>query len=396
VGELTATSTESTPDRQAYELVGSDDYRATLWYDSPGGQLVGTGRLDPVAVAALPLAMARGETLVLEGVVTAELLRNLEEYVDAWARWRPTNFSAVAIRAGEEREAAPVGTDAVLGFSGGVDSVYELLAHHEGWLGRRSLRPSLALLMGGMDFAVGDVAVATAACDHARPILDEVGTELALVNSNWRELPLPLEWTFGAGIASVLHLFAGRAGFGVIAPDFPYASRVLPWGTNPVTNPRLGHAGFTIGAGSMGPGRTEKCMAIGAWEVVREHLRVCTAEGSAGGNCGRCRKCVRTKLNFHAAGIGEIAALGPLDPDDIDRVEIRNHDLLYLDDILSYPELPDRYRQPLARRVRRERARLRWRGVRREGVRRVRATPVVGAVAENARLAVRRRMAGGR
>ena len=66
-----------------------------------------------------------------------------------------------------------------------------------------------------------------------------------------------------------------------------------------------------------GSTRTEKVATIGALAAVRDHIRVCWEGDRHGRNCGRCEKCVRTKLNFLAAGYGTVPALGPLLPGEV-------------------------------------------------------------------------------
>jgi hypothetical protein len=66
-----------------------------------------------------------------------------------------------------------------------------------------------------------------------------------------------------------------------------------------------------------GTTRTEKVRTIGGLRSVRENLRVCWQGDQLGRNCGRCEKCVRTKVNFLAAGHGVAPALGPLEPGEL-------------------------------------------------------------------------------
>jgi hypothetical protein len=134
---------------------------------------------------------------------------------------------------------------------------------------------------------------------------------------------------------------------------------------------------------------------IGEWAVVREHLRVCHADGNDGRNCDRCRKCVRTKLNFHAAGVGEIPALGPLDADEVRNVDVRVLDLLYLEEIATWPALPDRFRAPLDEAIRHERRRVRRKRARSRVSLWVRATPVLREAAALVRSVRRRKKSGG-
>ena len=91
----------------------------------------------------------------------------------------------------------------------------------------------------------------------------------------------------------------------------------IPWGSNPVTSPLLSSARMRMVQPGAGTTRTEKVRAIGGLDSVRSHIRVCWQGDQLGRNCGRCEKCVRSKVNFLAAGHGVVPALGPLVPGEI-------------------------------------------------------------------------------
>jgi hypothetical protein len=67
---------------------------------------------------------------------------------------------------------------------------------------------------------------------------------------------------------------------------------------------------FRIKMVGYGAGRTAKVAAIAAAGDLASHLRVCWEGPVTGGNCGHCEKCVRTKLNFLAAGAQPPGVLG--------------------------------------------------------------------------------------
>jgi hypothetical protein len=67
-------------------------------------------------------------------------------------------------------------------------------------------------------------------------------------------------------------------------------------------------------------------------------LRVCWEDNETGKNCGTCEKCVRTKLNFLAAGLTLPEALAEApDPRQIRQINARNEvHLVLLEDILTF------------------------------------------------------------
>jgi hypothetical protein len=72
----------------------------------------------------------------------------------------------------------------------------------------------------------------------------------------------------------------------------------------------MGHPGFPIEFTGGGYSRTDKAKAVASNPVVLSNLRVCFQNPAHGHNCGHCEKCIRTKLNFIAAGIGAVPCLG--------------------------------------------------------------------------------------
>ena len=57
--------------------------------------------------------------------------------------------------------------------------------------------------------------------------------------------------------------------------------------------------------------RLEKVRDLANWPTALEALRVCPARLEDGGNCGKCEKCLRTRLELLAAGVEQTSALGP-------------------------------------------------------------------------------------
>lgn len=302
-----------------------------LWWETTSGEPPApTERLDPVAIALVAKAMNFTQDLHLEGPVSWQLLANLEEYVDAWTMWRPDIFRPVRLSADEVVDdrgdgAGPLVERGVVAFSGGVDSVYATLANQRGLRGRRSVDLAAAVLVQGFDIPLDDDRAFSVASAGARAMTEEIGVPLVTLRTNWKAVADP-EWqmTFGLAVVSSLHLFADRAGTAVQACDTTYGAITVPWGSNPVTSPLLSSGRMRLVQPGGGVTRTRKAEAIGGVPSVREHLRVCWQGEDHGRNCGVCEKCVRTKVNFLAAGHGTVPALGPLEPGQLRGLTIRS------------------------------------------------------------------------
>ena len=305
------------------------DADSELWWETTSGMPPAVpDRLDPVAIALVAKAMNFTQDLHLEGPVSWTLLANLEEFIDAWTIWRPDIFRPISITADEviddRFEPAPAtATTGVLAFSGGVDGTYAAVAHRSGRLGRRSLGVASAVIIHGFDVPLDDPAGFEIARRGAEAVTAELDIPLVTVRTNWQAVADP-EWqmTFGAAIGATLHLFTDRAGAAILAADNTYNHIAIPWGSNAVTGHLLSSRRMRMIQPGAGVTRTQKCQAIGHLPSVQTHLRVCWQGAERGRNCGRCEKCVRTKVNFLAAGHGTIAALGPLEPGQLRHVTI--------------------------------------------------------------------------
>lgn len=327
----------SVPERIVVDVSTDHEGDAQLWWETVAGDPPPVpDRLDVAALALVAKAMNYGQDLHLDGPVSWRLLANLEEYVDAWTQWRPATFRPVSLSAEEViddrgRGAGELADRAVAAFSGGLDGTYGVHLHARGLLGRRTLHVAAAVLVGGFDIPLDDELGLAAASTGARAILAELGVPLVVMRTNWQAVADPdWEMTFGTAMAAVLHLFADRAGNVLLASDTAYAAPTIPWGSNPITTPLLASARMRMGQPGTDATRTEKARALGELASVREHLRVCWEGELPGRNCGRCEKCVRTKVNLLAAGVGSIPALGPLEPGELRGLTIRSSGALDL------------------------------------------------------------------
>ena len=266
-----------------------------------------------VAIAAvLPIAMSRGLPVHYEGEADSDFLRNIEECMAAWCRWRPDLFQPVPLTV--EREASPRLPDlrrAMIAFSGGLDSTFALHAHKRGLMGRRNLNVDAAMLVHGFDIPLASARAFEIARNHNQAILDSYGVRLNIVRTDWKKR-FCVKWgmTHILGLSAILQLFNRDFSAGVFADDFAYDAQWMPWSNNPVTNQMLGGTAFEIRSTGASWSRTEKAAVLADNPVALEHLRVCYEHPDLGGNCGQCGKCVRTKINFYACGVKAVPALG--------------------------------------------------------------------------------------
>lgn len=258
---------------------------------------------DFAVIAALFTAMREGRPIHIDGPVTATLLRNLEEFQEAWALWR-SRFQRVQITADQILPAQePEHRRGVFAVSGGVDGTFALLRHHGGRAGLRTARPVCAMVVHGFDIPLSERLAFERAHRDIASVTSALGVPLAVVRTNLREL-LCTDWNmeYHTALAACLFQFRGLANVAVSGACEDYGHLVLPWGSNPVTDPLLSGGGFDLHTEGGGFTRTQRVRMICDYPEVAAKLRVCWEGPITGGNCGHCEKCIRTKLNFMANG----------------------------------------------------------------------------------------------
>ena len=283
-----------------------DGARWRLWYRLPAAQraAVSTGS-DSFVLGVLFRAMETGTDLRVHGAVSPSLLGNLVEFQRAWHCWRPEVYRPVEISADVEREETPAAADdALMGFSGGVDSAFTAWSSRPGGSRTRRTRLAAGMMVHGFDIPLSDPEAFARAADKSARMLSSVGMELHRVATNFREQGGDWEDAHAAALASCLSLLRGRYRRGVIASCYPYPALILPYGSNPVTDPMLSSDSFRIVHDGAETAKVEKVRAIASWPEARQLLRVCWQGPHGDRNCCRCQKCVWTMLVFRMVGGG--------------------------------------------------------------------------------------------
>ena len=281
--------------------IGAED---AVWWEITGAVLPSPlDRHDLAVTALLFLAMRQGRDLHVAGPVSWSLLAKLEEFQSAWVKWRPELYRCISISADQiVMTRCEPQLRAVALFSGGVDGAFTLWRHRNRAVGHASRGILSAVFIHGFDIPLRAEAAFRRAASAAAETLASASIPLTCIRTNWRVTCGDWESEHGAGLVSCLRQFQGHADAGLIGSDLEYGHLRTPWGSNPITDPLLSSDDFEIVYDGGGFTRGEKIAAIADWERAVNGLRVCWEGPATGGNCGVCEKCIRTKLNFMAAG----------------------------------------------------------------------------------------------
>jgi hypothetical protein len=328
---LTIDDTRCTDGRRSAVLT-VHGHRSPLWIERLHAALDPAACADPFVLASMFVVMRAGSDLHVEGQVSATLLQNLADWQDVWKLWN-RGYAPVAISADEVVPVTRTGRGGIVcAFSGGLDSTYSAYRHLHPE-GRAGVRPriSAAVLVHGADIPLSDERAFDSARTRAEKMLAGAGVPLVAMRTNVRAL-LP-DWHdgHGAAIAACLTALAPEYELALLPSSDDYAHLHWPWGTHPATDHLMSTGGMAIRTDGAGASRTEKAAAVATWPEAARWIRVCWQGAQLDRNCGRCEKCVRTILNFRAAGAGlpgcfdrdvSDAAIASIRLDDGDRVEM--------------------------------------------------------------------------
>lgn len=104
----------------------------------------------------------------------------------------------------------------------------------------------------------------------------------------------------GFVLAACGFLFGNHFGSSHLAGDAKPVSEFLtfPWGSNSITNPLFASQTHRMVMEDLDKGRTQKIATLNTRPEVLHTLSFCSDSKHRPDNCGRCAKCVRTKLRF--------------------------------------------------------------------------------------------------
>lgn len=300
----------------AIETPGSD--RCVIWYSFPESYEDSLNpSADPFIVGSIHKLMQSGHPVHVHGAVSPSLLRNLDEYQAAWTSWMP-NLKRVTIHGDQEREIIPPEPreDAVVAFSGGVDSCFTAFRHARSTGLQRPYRPTAGVMVHGFDIPLEETTVFASASARSKKMLSSLGLDLIPVATNYRELVSDWSHSFGAAISSCLMLLSFRFQIGLIGQGLTYKEyHLLREGSNPLTDSMCSSNSFKIVPDGAEFDRASKIYTMKDWPEFSQHLRVCWQGPAKDQNCCMCEKCVRNILTFRALGLG-LPSCFPLDVTD--------------------------------------------------------------------------------
>jgi len=291
------------------EIERAPSHQHDIFFDLVGEiSLPAPSVLDGFVMAVIFYAMRLGEDIHVDGSLSQDALWNLGEFQEAWRAWRPEVYRRINISAKDILQKIESGAKsrALSAFSGGVDACFTLVRHRERLLDDYSYPLDSVMMVHGFDVPIDQHDTFDALVARVSPMLDEFGVRLRIVRTNLKALDLQ-DWedSHMSQLAACLHNLSHEFSYGVVGSTKAYDDLLLPYGSNPVTDQMLSGAAMRLIHDGAGYTRTEKVSLLAEFPQVRSVLKVCWEGADGSRNCGVCEKCVRTHLNFLAAGCSQ-------------------------------------------------------------------------------------------
>ena len=256
------------------------------------------GRRDfNFAFLALTLmSMSSGHSFELTRPVTRSALRQIGRYSRVLRVMKPDAFYTPAVICPNVIDDQPAaGTNSVICLSGGVDSTYAAM------IGRGKFNN--ALFVRGADYPIDRAKLLDDLAERVTRIALKLNLTPIVVETNLKNHLSDYGLQHTGLLASCLYFIGSNFAAGGWAADDPYWGElvVFPWGNNAGLSQCLSLSQFAISHIGGGLTRSEKVAEISRQDrTLFKDMSSCFKERDTAANCGRCEKCMRTRLNLQA------------------------------------------------------------------------------------------------
>ena len=259
--------------------------------------------MDGLAVAFLPLVMRTGGTLHVRGALTRGALRNLTEYAEAWANWRPDGFHRVTVTSDQllDHERPAPGPDAVFAWSGGLRSTHSLVRHLDALVpGAFQVRAALRVVGLRPD---DDEGADAAALETLRHVLRPDNVTLFALRTNAAAAGL-IDPEIGVLpiVAAALHAFSAGCATGIHARSWPFTAQLRFPRPGPALPDLLSGDGFAVRADGGAATPPQMAAEVLCHPALAGALSDCHRVSRHEPPCGGCSECTLTALAFVASG----------------------------------------------------------------------------------------------
>lgn len=290
-------------------IIFSDGTSLTRWLEAPNDREYNPND-DMILMRAYPYLstmLKNGDFVYFNGRLTegvhAALHHAMQYYHNHWnngdALYHMVN---VDVREEVAANVKPFNNESVIAFSGGVDAAHALLAHKMKTQGALNTDIKTAIMIMGIEVETSQEKI-DKKVRLCKETLGYYGVELVCVNlPDYHTGMCRYMWN----VCGALFLFAntGKYAWGLIGSGGEDLRHI--WFSNNEEKAtlldRFTCKSFAVRMEGSCESRTSKCRLIANSDICMKNLMTCFAFGKQKNGCGRCRKCVRTILNFRAIG----------------------------------------------------------------------------------------------
>lgn len=303
-------------------------------------------RPDPNAfllAAAIP-AMRHGERrLAIEGSICPRLRDGLATAATVLQGWYgPRRLPAIEPDAGFVPP-RPGPRRAAAFLSGGMDSLHVHLRNRTRFPPGHPERFAEALHVSGLPYtgprgSTTYESFVSRGAGAANAVARRLALPLTFIRTNFADIERDFlffrhEW-FGSAFAAIAHLFSRRFTAVAFASAQQMGIRLDPLGSHPLLDPLFSTAALEFRHEGAECTRLQKAETLATRPDLLPDLCVClrTPLEGPGRNCGRCEKCLHTRIELFLAGAERAAAAfppGPILPEAIREIPPDPHTLFF-------------------------------------------------------------------
>ncbi|MFO6423505.1 hypothetical protein [Motilimonas sp. KMU-193] len=270
---------------------------------------------EPFLFALLPIALVTQEQrLHIDGALCPDSLANATSMLKLYQLWYGHD-TLPTLSALSYQVLLPAPAKAALFLSGGVDSMANFCRSVQIYPAQHPRRFSHAFFVYGMDLGDPNKPAAHQTYQDTVTALTELvqqhGCDLVPVSTNVRQLyshwRFYADYHFGPMMAGIAHALSADTREFTISLD-NQIQNYIPRGSHPLLNKYFSSSFLTSQGLLEAYTRLEKYQFFQGFPDAVSRLRVCHNPPSGQyTNCGKCEKCIRTKLELLACGYLEQA-----------------------------------------------------------------------------------------
>ena len=274
-------------------------------------------------IASIHPAIKYGEQrIVIDEPICPELKEGLATVVHSFRTWYCPDINMPKIETKGTRKSPVFDNPREAGafMSGGIDSLALLRSNHLRYDQNHSRFIKKCFIVYGFDMPAipENEKLFEQSLKSLSNVTRDAGVELVPVHTNVRILDddedFFLKQFHGAALTSIGHLFNRVISSISVSSSFDLEF-IFPWGSHPLIDPNYSSEDLRVQHDDFRYSRLAKTKVVADWEVGLRNLRVCMwvdrikKENTGYINCGRCEKCMRTKITLLALGALEKATV---------------------------------------------------------------------------------------